>query len=112
LTESVAGSSRLSVVNFPNEAANDYPNAISFASGRPVETFFSLERWLAAVPAFQEHAAKPAGQSLQLAGRRLAQYGHTAGMINALIAGQLRSGRRSSRTFVSFRKTVHRCVKH
>jgi (S)-3,5-dihydroxyphenylglycine transaminase len=90
LTESVVGASRLSVMNFLNEAANDYPNAISFASGRPAETFFSLERWLAAVPAYQEHAAKAAGQNLLLAGRRLAQYGRTAGIINELIAQQLR----------------------
>lgn len=81
-------------MNFLNEAANEYPDAISFASGRPAETFFSFERWLGAVPAYQEHAAKSAGQSVLLAGRRLAQYGRTAGIINALVAQQLRTDER------------------
>ncbi len=89
-TQASAGASRLSVMNFLNEAANEYPQAISFASGRPAEQFFSLEGWLEAVPDYQAHAARAAGQDLALAGRRLAQYGRTAGIINALIAEQLR----------------------
>lgn len=90
MAEMLAESSRLSVMNFLNEAANQYPNAISFASGRPAESYFSLERWLTAISAFQEHAAMSAGHTLLQAGRRIAQYGPTAGVINALIARQLR----------------------
>ncbi|TKC90357.1 PLP-dependent aminotransferase family protein [Trinickia terrae] len=81
-------------MNFLNEAANDYPGAISFASGRPAEEFFSLDSWLSAVPVYQAHAAKVSGESLPLAGRRLAQYGRTAGIVNALIAQQLRNDER------------------
>ncbi|WP_055138441.1 PLP-dependent aminotransferase family protein [Burkholderia plantarii] len=88
-TQATAAASRLSVMNFLNEAANDYPRAISFASGRPAEQFFSLEGWLAAVPDYQAHAARAAGQSVTQAGRLLAQYGRTAGIINALMAEQL-----------------------
>ncbi|GAB7535077.1 aminotransferase-like domain-containing protein [Burkholderia sp. 3C] len=89
-TQANAGASRLAVMNFLNEAANDYPDAISFASGRPAEQFFSLEGWLAAVPDYQAHAAREAGRDLAFAGRRIAQYGRTAGIINALVAEQLR----------------------
>ncbi|MGQ7935492.1 aminotransferase-like domain-containing protein [Paraburkholderia sp. D1E] len=85
-----AQSSRLSVMNFLNEAANDYPKAISFASGRPAEAFFSIERWLEAIPLFQAHAAQSAGQSVLVAGRRIAQYGRTNGCVNELVAQQLR----------------------
>lgn len=86
--------SRLSVMNFLNEAANDYPQAISFASGRPAEAFFSIERWLEAVPRFQAHAAQAAGQTPLVAGRRIAQYGRTNGCINELVAQQLRNDER------------------
>lgn len=88
--DSIARSSRLSVMNFLNEAANRYPTAISFASGRPAESFFSLERWLSAVPVFLDHMARENGFSAALAQKRLAQYGPTAGIIEALIAEQLR----------------------
>lgn len=90
LTEAAIRSSRLAVMNFLNEAENDYPDAISFASGRPAEAFFSFERWLDAIPTYQEYAAKSTGQSMLLAGRRLAQYGRTGGIINTLVAQQLR----------------------
>lgn len=89
LTQAYVQSSRLSVMNFLNEAANDYPDAVSFASGRPAEAYFSIERWLEAIPIFQAHAAKTAGHSSLLAGRRLAQYGRTTGLINELVAQQL-----------------------
>ena len=82
-------SSRSSVMNFLNEAVNQFPDAISFASGRPAESFFSLERWMSAVPRFQAHVAQTEGQSILSAGRRLAQYGRTAGIIDSLIAEQL-----------------------
>ncbi|WP_240324653.1 PLP-dependent aminotransferase family protein [Trinickia diaoshuihuensis] len=77
-------------MNFLNEAANRYPTAISFASGRPAESFFSLERWLGAVPVFLDHMARKNGSSVSLAEKRLAQYGPTAGIIEALVAEQLR----------------------
>lgn len=91
LNDSWVRSSRLSVMNFLNEAVNRYPNAISFASGRPAESFFSIERWLDAVPMFIEHIAKANGYGVSLAAKRLAQYGRTAGIIEALIAEQLRN---------------------
>ena len=35
--------SRLNVMNFLNEVAGRYPEAISFASGRPAEAFFDVQ---------------------------------------------------------------------
>lgn len=83
------GSPRLAVMNFLNEIAGDFPDAISFASGRPADAFFDLERWLAAIPAYQHHVAERSGISFADAGRWLAQYGRTNGVINELIAAQL-----------------------
>jgi (S)-3,5-dihydroxyphenylglycine transaminase len=71
--------SRSSVMRFLNEVADDYPNAISFASGRPADAFFDLRSWLATVPEFEA----------RFGSRRLGQYGNTAGIINDLVAEQL-----------------------
>lgn len=81
--------SRLAVMNFLNEVGADFPQAISFASGRPAEAFFQLEHWLAAVPRYIDHFARVEGLQSGAAAALLAQYGRTAGMINALVAAQL-----------------------
>jgi (S)-3,5-dihydroxyphenylglycine transaminase len=81
--------SRLAVMNFLNEVADDYPNAISFASGRPAENFFELDDWLGAIPRFQRHLTARRGADLEDTGRWLAQYGRTNGLINDLVAAQL-----------------------
>jgi (S)-3,5-dihydroxyphenylglycine transaminase len=88
-TAAGAASSRLSVMNFLNEAATHYPEAISFASGRPAEAYFSVDGWPDALSAWQARAAVDSGRNLPDTIRRLAQYGPTTGMINALIAQQL-----------------------
>ncbi len=81
--------SRLSVMNFLNEVGADYPQAISFASGRPAAGFFRLDDWLAAIPRYTEHFSRQQGLTLPGASALLAQYGRTAGMINELVAEQL-----------------------
>lgn len=83
------GTSRLAVMNFLNEVAGDFPDAISLASGRPAEAFFDLERWLDAIPLYQREFAARRDLSYADAGRLLAQYGRTNGIVNELIAGQL-----------------------
>lgn len=82
--------SRLDVMNFLNEISSDYPDAISFASGRPAETFFALEAWLAQIPRFARHFAERRGKTLEESFHLLAQYGPTSGVIGDLIAQQLR----------------------
>jgi (S)-3,5-dihydroxyphenylglycine transaminase len=85
-----AGTSRLAVMNFLNEVAGDFPNAISLASGRPAEAFFDLDHWLKAIPLYQRELASRWGITRADAGRRLAQYGRTNGLINELVATQLK----------------------
>lgn len=82
-------SSRLDVMNFLNEIAIDYPDAISFASGRPAEAFFALEQWLGRIHDFVAHFAAERGIDVATAYNLLAQYGRTNGVINALIARQV-----------------------
>jgi (S)-3,5-dihydroxyphenylglycine transaminase len=81
--------SRLDVMNFLNEIAIDYPDAISFASGRPAEAFFALDQWIGRIQDFVEHFARERGIDVATAYNLLAQYGRTNGVINALIAQQV-----------------------
>lgn len=77
-------------MNFLNEMAGNYPAAISFASGRPAEEFFDLSHWLTCIPLYEKYFAAARDISPQAAQRVLAQYGPTAGVINDLIARQIR----------------------
>ena len=82
---------RAEVMNFLNEMAERFPQAISFASGRPAEAFFALDAWLQTVPLFQARIAAERGIDLDAAARNLAQYGPTAGLLGQLISAQLAS---------------------
>jgi (S)-3,5-dihydroxyphenylglycine transaminase len=81
--------SRLSVMNFLSEAALDYPNAISFASGRPAQQFFDLDGWLAEIPRYRDHVVRQQNSNAETVGGLLAQYGRAAGIINELVAEQI-----------------------
>lgn len=85
-----ARSSRLSVMTFLNEVADDYPEAISLASGRPAPEFFDIDGWPDARDRFERHVRAQSGATFSAAARKIAQYGRTAGIINDLVAGQLR----------------------
>lgn len=76
-------------MNYLNEAASDYPAAISFASGRPSEHFFDAQLWLDAIPLYLKVSSEDRSISLDRAAFDLAQYGRTAGLINALVAEQI-----------------------
>ncbi|MDP9968071.1 (S)-3,5-dihydroxyphenylglycine transaminase [Variovorax paradoxus] len=82
-------SSRLQVMNFLNEIAESYPNAISFASGRPAERFFDLQSSGEHISSFIHHFAKANRLGVDAAFNRLAQYGRTNGIINSLISRQI-----------------------
>jgi (S)-3,5-dihydroxyphenylglycine transaminase len=73
-------------MNFLNEIAGEYPNAVSFASGRPADAFFNLKRWLDAIPRYVGLVDGEGSNGLE---RLLAQYGRTNGLINELVAEQL-----------------------
>lgn len=83
------GPSRLAVMNFLNESAERFPNAISLASGRPRSDFFEMGSWDDAEGRFRAWAGDR-GQGVRDKGL-LAQYGPTAGIINELVAAQLKN---------------------
>jgi (S)-3,5-dihydroxyphenylglycine transaminase len=79
----------LDVMNFLNEVVLRYPDAISFAPGRPTERHFDVEGSLAmARPWVERHAAATGRGPLAIWGE-LGQYHRTNGIINDLVARQI-----------------------
>jgi len=76
-------------MNFLNEVVSRYPDAISFAPGRPSEALFSVERALAARERFVRHQAEARGVTEERMLASLGQYGRTKGLIHEQIAAQL-----------------------
>jgi (S)-3,5-dihydroxyphenylglycine transaminase len=79
----------LDVMNFLNEVVLRYPEAISFAPGRPSERFFDVERSLGAAAGWVEARARAAGTPERAVWNDLGQYNRTNGVVNDLIARQL-----------------------
>jgi (S)-3,5-dihydroxyphenylglycine transaminase len=79
----------LDTMNFLNEVTTRYPDAISFAPGRPYDGFFDTEQIFTHLRRYLDHLA---GRGLSPARIRdaLFQYGPTAGQIRELIADSLR----------------------
>jgi (S)-3,5-dihydroxyphenylglycine transaminase len=74
-----------SSMNFLNEIANRYPNAISLAAGRPYEGFFSAQD----IPHFFTRYLSYLETRKFSPTRMLMQYGRTNGIISDLIAQML-----------------------
>lgn len=74
---------------FLNEIADRYPDAVSFAPGRPYDGFFEVEDVFAAVRTYLDSLAA-SGRSEQAVRSILYQYGSSAGIIRELIAQTLR----------------------
>lgn len=87
--EAAPDRSRLDVMNFLNEVAGRYPDAISFASGRPAEAFFDVQDYARRLPEFVRHLQRQRGTSFDATFNMLAQYGNTNGIINDLVARQV-----------------------
>jgi (S)-3,5-dihydroxyphenylglycine transaminase len=79
----------LDTMNFLNEVTVRYPEAISFAPGRPYDGFFDPEQILTHIRRYLDYLAEN-GQSPGQVRDALFQYGPTAGRIRELIAGSLR----------------------
>jgi (S)-3,5-dihydroxyphenylglycine transaminase len=79
----------LESMNFLNEVASRYPEAISFASGRPCEQFFDVALIHRYIDAFCEYLTTDLGYSKSQVNRTLFQYGRTKGIISDLIARYL-----------------------
>src|SRR4051812_7205386 len=79
----------LDTMNFLNEVTMRFPEAISFAPGRPYDGFFDIEDIFAHLRRYVDHLAE-GGSSPQQIRTAMYQYGTTAGQIRDLIADSLR----------------------
>jgi (S)-3,5-dihydroxyphenylglycine transaminase len=79
----------LDTMNFLNEITFRYPDAISFAPGRPYDGFFDTEQIFTYLRIYLDHLAAEGNSPAQIRSA-LFQYGPTAGRIRELIAGSLR----------------------
>lgn len=79
----------METMNFLNEIAMRYPQAISFAPGRPNDKFFSVEQIFDHIRRYLTHLADE-GRSPDEIRAMMYQYGPTAGQIRELIADSLR----------------------
>lgn len=79
----------LESMNFLNEVAGRFPQAVSFAAGRPTERFFDLDAVPRYLQRFVRHLREDKGASDAQARRLLLQYGRTKGIIHELLAKNL-----------------------
>jgi (S)-3,5-dihydroxyphenylglycine transaminase len=79
----------LDTMNFLNEITFRYPEAISFAPGRPYDGFFDTEQIFTYLRTYLDHLAAEGNSPAQIRGT-VFQYGPTAGLIRELIACSLR----------------------
>src|SRR5689334_1781707 len=78
----------LDMMNFLNEITFRYPDAISFAPGRPYDGFFDVEQIFTYLRIYLDHLATEGNSPGQIRSA-LFQYGPTAGQIRELIARSL-----------------------
>ncbi|MER7334364.1 MULTISPECIES: PLP-dependent aminotransferase family protein [unclassified Micromonospora] len=79
----------LNSMNFLNEVAQHYPDAVSLAAGRPYEEFFDVAAPHRHLERFRRHLADDLGQSPAQVHRTLFQYGRTKGIVHHLVARNL-----------------------
>jgi (S)-3,5-dihydroxyphenylglycine transaminase len=79
----------LNSMNFLNEVAGHYPDAISLAAGRPCEEFFDLETLHLYLRRFCQYLTDDLGYTAQEVRRAVFQYGRTKGIIHELVAANL-----------------------
>jgi (S)-3,5-dihydroxyphenylglycine transaminase len=79
----------LESMNFLNEISLRYPEAISFASGRPFEEFFDVDLIHRYLDSFCRYLKDQRGYGDEQVTRTLFQYGRTKGIVHELIARQL-----------------------
>lgn len=79
----------LEVMNFLNEVVERFPDAVSFAPGRPREELFDVSGCVDQLTLFASHRAAAEGASESAILARLGQYGPTGGVIRDLVARHL-----------------------
>ncbi|MFK4071917.1 aminotransferase class I/II-fold pyridoxal phosphate-dependent enzyme [Streptomyces sp. NPDC029674] len=80
----------LDTMTFLNEITSRYPEAISFAPGRPYDGFFDSEQIFTHLRRYLDHLAEQ-GLTPQQVRTAMYQYGPTAGQIREIIADSLRA---------------------
>jgi (S)-3,5-dihydroxyphenylglycine transaminase len=81
----------LDTMNFLNEIAVRYPDAVSFAPGRPYEEPFDAVTVAGYLHTYEQYLRQECGLSERQAGSVLFQYGRTKGQIHELIAATIRN---------------------
>lgn len=76
----------LSAMTFLNEVTLRFPDAVSFAPGRPYEGLFDPDQVTADVTGYTDHLRDTVGMKPEKVREALFQYGRTAGQIHELIA--------------------------
>lgn len=79
----------LNSMNFLNEIANHYPDAVSLAAGRPFEELWEVDELPRHLARFSEHLRVDLGHSEEQVRRTLFQYGRTKGIVHGLVARNL-----------------------
>jgi (S)-3,5-dihydroxyphenylglycine transaminase len=77
-------------MNFLNEVALRFPDAISFAAGRPFEGFFDLDEIHRYLEIYRQHLMNRLDGNEAAVRRTMLQYGRTKGIIHDLITEHLR----------------------
>lgn len=86
----------LTSMNLLNEIANHYPEAVSFAAGRPYEEFWEVDDLSRHLARFSEYLRQDLGYSEERVRRTLFQYGRTKGIVHDLVATNLELDERIS----------------
>ncbi|MGC4937999.1 PLP-dependent aminotransferase family protein [Kribbella sp. DT2] len=79
----------LNSMNFLNEVAQHYPDAISLAAGRPAEEFYAIEDLHSYLDTFCDHLRDELGYDDAAVRRTVFQYGRTKGIVHRLVARNL-----------------------
>ncbi|MFD8497754.1 PLP-dependent aminotransferase family protein [Amycolatopsis sp. NPDC059657] len=79
----------LTSMNFLNEIAHRFPDAISFAAGRPYEEHFDTDVLPRYLRLFSDHLRSDRGYTQEQVRRTLLQYGRTKGIVHDLVAANL-----------------------
>ncbi|MEU9030707.1 PLP-dependent aminotransferase family protein [Streptomyces sp. NPDC048383] len=72
-----------------NEIAGRYPEAVSFAAGRPYEDFYDLGQLHDHLARFTRHLEEDLGHTPEQSRTALFQYGHTKGLLTDLLVRYL-----------------------
>ncbi len=86
---SFVSSPEAGVMNFLNEIALRFPDAVSFAAGRPYDEFFSTDLVHRYVDSYLTHLTRQCDGDEVHVRRTLLQYGRTKGVIHDLIGRML-----------------------